>query len=105
MCVANDFCRDTAYNPREEACCGLNPTTHQFSKATEFFNANQFFNPLTYKCELCPSVPGLPFRAFNYITQKCCPASNFNHFTEKCCSTDTPVLDLESDPIQCVALD
>merc|ERR1740128_973083 len=88
VCVANDFCRDTAYNPREEAC---------------WPEIDQFFNFVTFKCELCPSVPGLSFLAFNYITQKCCPASNFNHFTEKCCSTDTPVYDLESEV--CVALD
>merc|ERR1740128_344961 len=54
VCVANSFCGGTAYNPREEACCP---------------ESNQFFNPVTYKCELCSG--GVDF---NPITQQCCPA-------------------------------
>merc|ERR1712071_432075 len=88
QCEDSDFCGGTAYNPREEACCP---------------EINQFFNPVTYKCELCPSVPGLPSSAFNYFTQMCCPASNFNFFIGNCCPTNSPVLDEVSK--LCVALD
>merc|ERR1740128_921771 len=93
QCVDSSFCDDTAYNPREEACCP---------------ESNQFFNLVTYKCELC-SV-GVDF---NPITQQCCPASNpsffgatgscgtledfcnslgvdFNPITMECCPANNP---------------